>query len=42
MVRRMTPMHDPANMPGEVMCHDSAMKQESTVFQFQSICFWIS
>jgi hypothetical protein len=30
-------MQDPANIPEEVMCHEEEMKQESTVFQFQSI-----
>lgn len=30
-------MHDPAIMPGEVILHDEAMKQESTVYQFHSI-----
>lgn len=30
-------MQDPANMPLEVMCHDRAMKQESTVYQFHSM-----
>ena len=31
-------MHDPANMPRLVTCHELEMKHESTVFQFQSIC----
>lgn len=30
-------MHEPANMPVEVMCHDLAMKHESMVYQFHSI-----
>lgn len=37
MTRRTTPIQDPANIPLEVMCHDLAMKQVSTVFQFHSI-----
>jgi hypothetical protein len=31
-------MQEPANIPLEVMRHEVAMKHESTVFQFQSIC----
>lgn len=30
-------MHEPANIPLEVMCHEEEMKHASTVFQFQSI-----
>ena len=37
MTKRMTPIHDPANMPLEVICQVEEMKQASTVFQFQSI-----
>ncbi len=44
MVSRMTPMHEPAIMPGEVIFQVEAMKQESIVYQFHSIClvgaFW--
>jgi hypothetical protein len=37
MVNSITPIHEPANTAGEVMRHDDAMKQDPTVFQFQSI-----
>lgn len=37
MTRQMTPMQDPANMPLEVICHVRERKQESIVYQFQSI-----
>lgn len=30
-------MQEPANMPLEVLCQERAMKQELTVYQFQSI-----
>lgn len=30
-------MHDPANIPFEVMCQERAMKQESTVYQFHNM-----
>lgn len=30
-------MHEPANMPVVVIFHEEAMKQESMVYQFQSI-----
>ncbi len=40
MVSRMTPMHEPAIMPGEVIFHVEAMKQESIVYQFHSICLF--
>jgi hypothetical protein len=42
MVNKMTPMHEPAIMPGEVILHVEAMKQESTVYQFHSICSKVS
>src|ERR1700679_2193456 len=35
--RQMTPMQEPANMPGEVMCHEEERKQASMVYQFQSM-----
>ena len=35
--RQITPIHEPANIPREVMCHDLARKHASIVFQFQSI-----
>lgn len=38
MARRKTPMQEPANMPREVTCQDSAMKHVSIVFQFHIIC----
>lgn len=31
-------MHEPANAPVELTFHDEAMKHESIVYQFQSIC----
>jgi hypothetical protein len=37
MVRRMTPMQEPANMPLEVIFQVEEMKHESTVYQFHSI-----
>lgn len=37
MTSRMTPMQEPANMPELRMCQERAMKQESMVYQFQSI-----
>ncbi len=35
-------MQDPAKTPAEVIFHDEARKQESMVFQFQSICALLS
>ena len=35
--RPMTPMHEPTNMPLEVMCHVVDRKHASTVYQFQNI-----
>ena len=35
-------MHEPANMPEDVICHVEEMKQESTVYQFQSIYYLVS
>jgi hypothetical protein len=37
MTRRTTPMQERAKMPFEVILQLEAMKQESTVFQFQSM-----
>lgn len=38
ITRSITPMHEPANMPFVRMCHELAIKQESTVYQFHNIC----
>lgn len=32
-------MHDPAIIPADLIFHVDEMKQASTVFQFQSICY---
>lgn len=37
MTRQITPMQEPANFPFEVMRQVEEIKQESTVYQFQSI-----
>lgn len=37
MTSRMTPMHDPANMPVDVIFHDDEMKQLPVVDQFHNI-----
>lgn len=33
----MTPRQEAAKIPFDLMCHDSEMKQESTVFQFHNM-----
>ena len=37
MVKRKTPITEPANIPLVVLCHEDERKQVSTVYQFQSI-----